>query len=105
MEQREFPIDPNKARVYLHYSRYWHFCKYSGKYKSGHVKNQKKYFFEVLAEIYTLTQWKFCYLQWIMKKMDELNHMLDPTPYIDKDNAPLDYFVHLTDCYNLLLCD
>ena len=54
MEQREFPIDPNKARVYLHYSRYWHFCKYSGKYKSGHVKNQKKYFFEVLAEIYNI---------------------------------------------------
>ena len=105
MEQCESPIDPNKARVYLLYSRYWYFCKYSGKYKPEHVKKQKKYFFERLTEIYTLTQWKFCYLGWILKKMDELNHMVDPTPFIDKDNTPLDYLVHLTDCYNLFSCD
>ena len=106
MEHCESPIDPNKARVYLLYLRYWHFCKYSVKYKPEHVKKQKKKnFFERLTEIYTLTQWKFCYLEWILKKMDELNHMVDPTPFIDKDNASLDYLVHLTDCYNLFSCD
>ena len=105
MERCVSPIDPNKSRVYLLYSRYWHFCKYSEKYKPKHVLKQKKYFFERLTEIYTLNQWKFCYLEWVLKKMDEVKCMVDPTLFIDKDNPPLDYLVHLTDCYNILSSD
>ena len=73
--------------------------------QSTSKNKKKKNFFERLTEIYTLTQWKFCYFEWILKKMDELNHMVDPTPFIDKDNASLDYLVHLTDYYNLFSCD
>ena len=101
MERCDFPIDPNNSRVFLLYSRYWHFCKYSEKYKTQRVVEQKKYFFERLIEIYTLNEWKFCYLEWVFKKMDVVNLMVDPTLFIVKNNAPLDYLVPLTECYKL----
>ena len=65
------------------------------------LPNKKKYFFERLIEIYTLNQWKFCYLEWVLKKIDMVNLMVDPTPFIVKNNTPLDYLAHLTEYYNL----
>ena len=74
------------------------FCKYSEKYEPELVANQKKYSFERFIEIYTLNQWKFCYLKWVLEKMDMVNLMVDPTPFIVKNNAPLDYLAQLTEC-------
>ena len=51
MERCDFPIGPNNARVFLLYSCYWHFCKYSEKYEPEHIAEQQKYFFERLIEI------------------------------------------------------
>ena len=45
IEHCDFPIDPNNSRVFLFYSRYWHFCKYSEKYEPEHVAEQKKVLF------------------------------------------------------------
>ena len=105
MERCDSPSDPNKSRVYLLYSRYWHFSKYSEKYKPEHMLEQTKYFFERLTEIYMLNKWKFCYLKWVLKKMDEVKCMVDPTLFIKKDNPFLLYLVYLTICYNLFSCD
>ena len=60
---------------------------------------------ERLTEIYMLNQWKFCYLKWTLKKMDEFCVMVDPTLFFVKDNSdvPLDYLNHLTDCFKLFL--
>ena len=65
------------------------------------LPNKKKYFFERLIEIYMLNQWKFCYLEWVLKKTDMVNLMVDPTPFIVKNNTPLDYLAHLTEYYKL----
>ena len=105
MERCDSPSDPNKSRVYLLYSRYWHFSKYSEKYKPECMLEQKKYFFERLTEIYPLNQWKFCYLEWALKKMDEVKCMVDLTLFIEKRQSPLVYLVHLTICYNVFSCN
>ena len=74
------------------------FCKYSEKYEPEHVPNQKKYFFERFIKIYMLNQWKFCYLKGVFEKIDMVNLMVNSTPFIVKNNAPLDYLAQLTEC-------
>ena len=62
-------IDPKESTVFLLYSRYWHFCKYSHRYTKEKVENEKKYFYERLIEEYTLNQWQFLYLELTIEKI------------------------------------
>ena len=94
-------IDSSKARVFLLYSRYWHFCKYSQNYKQEKVKSEKNYFYERLIEEYTLNRWQFCSLEWVIENMNELNPMVNPASFIVRSDPAKDYLVHLTDCFNL----
>ena len=94
-------INPNKSRVFLLYSRYWHFCKYPHNYSQERVNNEKKYFYQRLIEEHTLNQWQFHYLEWVIKKMNELNPMVNPTSFIVRSDPAKYYLIHLTDCFNL----
>ena len=94
-------IDPNKLRVFLLYSRYWHFCKYPHKYSQERVENEKKYFYQRLIEECILNEWQFRYLEWTIEKMNKLNPMANPASFIVRSDPAKDYLVHLTDCFNL----
>ena len=94
-------IDPNKARAFLLYSRYWHFSRYSHLYSEKKVKECKRYISERLIEEYTLNQWQFRYLEWVIEKMSEKSPMVNPTCFILNPNPADDYLVHLTECYKL----
>ena len=72
-------IDPKKSIVFLLYSRYWHFCKYSHRYTKERTEKEKKYFYERFIEEYTLNQWQFLYLEWTIKKIKKLEPLVDPT--------------------------
>ena len=39
-------VDPNKARFFLLYSRYWHFSEYQHLYSKKKIEECKRYFFE-----------------------------------------------------------
>ena len=92
-------IDPKESIVFLLYSRYWHFCKYSHRYTKERTEKEKKYFYERLIEEYTLNQ--FLYLEWTIEKIKRLELLVDPTSFILRENQPHDYLVHLSDCFNL----
>ena len=94
-------IDPNKARAFLLYSRCWHFSRYSHLYSEKKVKECKRYISERLTEEYTLNQWQFRYLEWVIEKMSEKSPMVNPTSFILNPNPADDYLVHLTECYKL----
>ena len=94
-------IDPNKARVFLFYSRYWHFSRYQHLYSKKNVEECKRYFFERLIEEYTLNQWQFKYLEWVIEKMNEKSAMVNPASFILNSNPSDDYLVHLTECFKL----
>ena len=93
-------INPNKARVFLLYSWYWHFCKHEHNYKPEKVEQEKKNY-ERLIEVYTLNQWQFRYLEWTIEKTKQLNPMVNPSSFIMRPDSAHDYLVHLTDCFNL----
>ena len=94
-------IDPNEARVFLLYSRYWHFSQYQHLYSKKKVKECKIYFFEKLIEEYTLNQWQFRYLEWVIAKMNEKSAVVNPTSFILNSNPADDYLVHLSECFKL----
>ena len=62
-------IDPKESIVFLLYSRYWYFCKYSHQYTKERTEREKKYFYERLLEEYTLNQQQFLYLEWTIEKI------------------------------------
>ena len=101
MEMSMSQIDPNKARVFLLYSRYWHFSRYSHLYSEKKVEECKRYFFVRLIEEYTLNQWQFRYLERVIEKMNEKSPMVSPTSFILNSNPADNYLVHLTECYKL----
>ena len=94
-------IDQKKARVFLLYSRYWHFSRYSHLYSEKKVEERKRYFFERLIEEYKLNQWQFRYSEWVIEKMNEKSAMVNPTSFILNSNPAADYLVHLTECFKL----
>ena len=94
-------INSKQSTVFLLYSRYWHFCKYYHKYSKEKVEKDTKYFYERLIEEYTLNQWQFHYLEWTIEKMKKLEPMVDPPPFIFRQNPPNGHLVHLSDCFNL----
>lgn len=48
-----------------------------------------------------LNQWQFRYLEWTIKKMNELLPMVNPTSFILNSNPPHEYLIYLTDCFDL----
>ena len=94
-------IDPKESIVFLLYSRYWHFCKYSHRYTKERTEKEKEYFYERLIEEYTLNQWQFLYLEWTIEKIKKLKPLVDPTSFILRENPSHDYLVHLSGCFNL----
>ena len=65
------------------------------------VEECKRYFFERLIEEYTLNQWQFRYLEWVIEKMNDKSAMVNPTSFILNSNPADDYLVHLTECFKL----
>lgn len=65
------------------------------------VEECKIFFFERLIEEYTLNQWQFKYLEWVIEKMNEKSAMVNRTSFILNSNPADDYLVHLTECFKL----
>ena len=66
--KQSFQIDPKESTVFLLYSRYLHFCKYSRRYSKERVEKESKFFDERLIEEYILNQCQFYYFQWTIEK-------------------------------------
>ena len=96
-------IDPKKCTLFLLYSRYWDFSKYANRYTKERTENQKKFFYDRLVEEHSLNGWDTKYLDWTIQKMNKLDPMVDPCPYIFKENAPHEYMIHLCSCFNLFV--
>ena len=52
--------------------------------------------------MYTLNQWQFRYLEWVIEEMNEKSPMVNPNSFILNSNPADDYLVHLTECFKLL---
>ena len=98
--KQSFQIDPKESTVFLLYSRYWHFCKYSRRYSKERVEKEKK-IYERLIEECILNQWQFYYFEWTIEKIKKLEPLVDPTSFLLREIPPQDYLVHLFDCFNL----
>ena len=96
--KQSFQIDSKQSTVFSLYSRYWHFCKYSRRYSK---EKEEKHFYERLIKEFTQNQWQFHYLERTIEKIKKLEPMVDPSPFIFRENPPNDYLVHLSDCFNL----
>ena len=99
--KQSFQIDSKQSTVFSLYSRYWHFCKYSRRYSKEKVEKEEKHFYERLIKEFTQNQWQFHYLERTIEKIKKLEPMVDPSPFIFRENPPNDYLVHLSDCFNL----
>ena len=101
--KQSFQIDPKESTVFLLYSRYWYFCKYSHRCTNTLKKEskKKKKFYERLIEEYILNQWQFCYFEWTIEKIKKLKPFVDSTSFLLRDDPPHDYLVHFSDCFNL----
>ena len=99
--KQSFQIDSKESTVFLLYSRYWHFCKYSRRYSKERVEKENKFFDERLIEEYILNQCQFYYFQWTIEKIKKLEPLVDPTSFLLREIPPQDYLVHLFDCFNL----
>ena len=94
-------IDPKESIVFLLYSRYCHYCKYSHQYTKERTEKEKKYFYGRLIKEYILNQWQLLYLEWAIEKIKKLEPLVDPTSFILRENLSHDYLVHLSDCFYL----
>ena len=99
--KQSFQIDSKESTVFLLYSRYWHFCKYSRRYSKERVEKENKFFYERLIEECILNQWQFYYFEWTIEKIKKLEPLVDPTSFLLREIPPQDYLVHLFDCFNL----